>query len=622
MLFIRNELLLVAPDCFLTQVLANITASEFLNRTDVQEGFKKTVASLVDGVQSDNVIINNATDVELVNVNGTTFLFSEPPSDSLATNSAATRRALTAMEYQTHLRTRGLQEQNSFSGILIDYSVTFNAQDVLIVSTDAQTAYDMVSQRLQVAVSDGSFDNAMQATATRLNLTPLLKTQTIPSAFSIREAFTTLIVHSALPTSRPSSQPSSFPSAVPSLQPSSAPSAVPSIQPSSAPSSTPTSAPTFQVETTWMAFVAAVFEQELGTDKDGRSSYFDLRVEAQQLYGSCTEWNNYILRSLPASAAAKDLSSLSLVGQGGYVNASRRSVLCDEVGVVADIIGALSSPLSAPAAVHSAAGSLSVSYKCNGRTWVVQECRANRFESGDGMGFNTSKALCVDCTDPCSQYSCAEDPGLFVLSPCTAVASGKECAHLQGTMRIISTDVDDESGAGYLYILQWYCTLWGLIIVTITLYERVLMLKGWGAATARSDKLSFVRTERKMVVTSSPKVEIPRVPTSEPFLLSAGSASGKAVFFAAENQRSATPVDSTIRSLKFNHTYPLDEMQQSFAFSNEMARRDTGGYHAIQWLWFQHLHLSSHGLIIAKQCDLEEHQGLAASRTAHRIATQ
>ena len=223
------------------------------------------MASLVDGVQSDNINIKNATDVLVFTVNGTTFLFSE-----LIRDSTVSRRALLTMDDQAQLQTnkRVLQEQDVFGGILVNYTITFNAQDVLIVSADPQQAFNKVSEDLQTAASSKGFDAALQSTAQRLEIRQLGRLSTVSRGLSIRQVFTASIVHSALPTSQPSAQPTSFPSSTPTLQPTACPSSLPSSQPSSTPTTIPTSAPTFQIETKWMNNVGDAFERTIGNDKD------------------------------------------------------------------------------------------------------------------------------------------------------------------------------------------------------------------------------------------------------------------------------------------------------------------------------------------------------------------
>ena len=373
-------------------------------------------------------------------------------------------------------------QTDSQQAILVAYTLDVNAQDVLVSSADPEEAFSAVTLALEAAITSTEYDQQLQVAAKSFNSPVLLRTNPVSSAAKVAKSFETSVTHSAFPTSQPTTQPSSYPSSQPTSKPTTQPSSLPSSQPSTVPTSSPTSQPSFQIETKWMNNVGDAFERTIGNDKDGRSSYFDLRVEAQQLYGSCTEWNNYILRSLPASAAAKDLRKITLQTQGGYTNSSLLTVTCDDMDVILSIVQSLTSSLSSRS---SSLRSKANRYNCDGRTWVVQECRANRFESRDGLGFNTSKALCVDCADPCSQYSCAEDPGLFVLSPCTAVASGKECAHLQGTMRIISTDVDDEPTVGFAYILQWYGAVWGIVILTVLAWDLFLRViyDGCGLST-------------------------------------------------------------------------------------------------------------------------------------------
>ena len=108
----------------------------------------------------------------------------------------------------------------------------------------------------------------------------------------------------------------------------------------------------------------------------------------------------------------------------------------------------------------------------------MQDCVADRFDSADGLGYSTSRAVCIDCADACSEYSCSGETGLLVLSPCTAVQSTEECGAFEGSLRIISTETESEPASGYSYILQWFGALWGFVIVSVLFYDALRNLAG------------------------------------------------------------------------------------------------------------------------------------------------
>jgi hypothetical protein len=147
---------------------------------------------------------------------------------------------------------------------------------------------------------------------------------------------------------------------------------------------------------------------------------------------------------------------------------------------------------------------------CDNHVWRVSECAVNSSLAGTA-NVPVSRALCVDCLDPCTEYDCLEVPGNTVVSPC---AQTLNCPHLQGSTQIFTAYYGDSGGHGNSMVLTWYGTLWGIIILSVLGYNR-LFEAGYDIEKLRSiPRLSLYQHSQVTKKSSNFKAILPEPPMS------------------------------------------------------------------------------------------------------------
>jgi hypothetical protein len=429
-------------------VVYRTTLRRFLDDANAVMVFKTTVAKQVKGLEPEDVHIVNVTDVAAV-------------SEEIVSSSAArTRSAVATTALTLPLDVPATATDGS---LLIEYMLVFIAQRVVVASSNVGTAYNLTVTRLQRAVRTGEFTMNLRTLAVVHEAPAFLNTTTEIKKLFIDTHYSTIVTHSAIPTSQPSSVPSGQPSSQPTMQPSLQPTSEPTSQPSVQPSGQPTAAPTLTIETQWYNALEALFTNTVNQYQPVRATYFALDVSGAALYGSCASWNLFTRRTLVTTDKARVINHLEYVVQATEPYNDPVVFVCADLAAVQSVVAALVAPQL------SKRGNYTVRTLCGGVAWVVHECFIDRR--------STSRGLCVDCDTPCSQYDCTTDTGSAVLSPCTKEPT---CPYLKGSLQVLTAYSTPSAGTGFVAVMTWYSTVWAALILAVLGYNQlVLWDKDW-----------------------------------------------------------------------------------------------------------------------------------------------
>jgi len=108
---------------------------------------------------------------------------------------------------------------------------------------------------------------------------------------------------------------------------------------------------------------------------------------------------------------------------------------------------------------------------------VVQDCfpqgaNAEYTVQYSPTGGSLSRAMCIDCENPCAQYNCTGDPQSTVISPCTREPN---CPYLKGSLQVFTGYYNDSPGTGYVTVLIAFGVLWGFVLVSVLVYNRLIL---------------------------------------------------------------------------------------------------------------------------------------------------
>lgn len=405
-----------------SQLVRLSSRARFIADPKAAEVFKVTVAKSVPGLQPYNVEISNVTDV--------VFDANAPPPEGIG--------------FLSRINVLDIDQPNMVRGILILYKIIFVAQRLVVQNSDPDQAHQILASSLTNVARTGSFTSSIRSLAEEVNSTAFLDAQAEPGSIKVSGTFAFAIVRSARPTSQPSSAPSG--------------------QPTGGPSGQPTAVPSLSMETRWRDEVDAVYEQFLTEPQPHRTSYFAAEVSGSALYGSCNSWNNYLMHSLAIKHRSKVVSSIALLVEVGEVESAVTVISCDESAVAQALIDALASPFTRRAA--------RLSFTCGAHQWMVQDCSFVKSGSPSTAGqAGVSRAVCVNCNNPCHDYDCGSHMAAAVLSPCTRVAS---CPYLNGSMQILSTHYSPRGDSGHTTVLLLYGALWGSVIVSMLVVSALI----------------------------------------------------------------------------------------------------------------------------------------------------
>jgi hypothetical protein len=426
----------------------------YLADPNAETVFRKTVAKQINRLDLLDVQIINATAVR--------------PSTLTIWATYVTEHPLLPQRQRT---VSGLEDEEPLA-LLMRYKLVFIAQRVVVSNSNTRTAYQIAATQLTQSVSDGTFTATLQNKAVIEDAPAFLEATTEVAKLAIDTNFTTIVTHSAIPTSQPSSQPSGLPSSQPTSFPSVQPTAVPSTQPSLQPTGRPTSAPTLTMETKWRNAFNSIVRNVAWSSYPYRTSYYAMDVSGESLYGSCESWNAYWSDSLRTTRHAKAINKLELIVQTAESYARPTVYTCDDPESVIGIVDKL---VSAPK--MSLQGNLTrTSITCGGEEWVVEDCKTGasaEYSLSGAEGETFSRALCVGCTSPCAEYNCTSHYGSTVLSPCTHEKSS--CPYLKGSLQIFSGYFQSTDGTGPASVFVWYGTVWGMMIIFVFSYNRAIL---------------------------------------------------------------------------------------------------------------------------------------------------
>lgn len=344
------------------------------------------------------------------------------------------------------------------TGVIFDFNVSFNPHlATRNFSATPSFAYEAITKTLQNNIESGTFQQIVSSLAVTLD-SPLLQITNVSIVSilpSFSQGFSRIITHSAKPTSNPSSQPSSLPTIVPSRQPSNQPSAQPSSSPSRQPTSVPTSFPTLTWDTKWKLYVDGLFRDQNRTTifSLGKKNilYYDLVVNFAQYFGGCTAWDIVLQKQLVILGASFSIHKVSVYSQLGHPGSELHEIHCEDRSTIRNFVDTL---------MYSSFGN--TTYFCDGNFWKVYNCPKylnSSFSSG-----TIAKAFCVNCSDPCQQYSCSSvaADSLFAFAPCF---SELQCYNNDGFFRLLNFEYEELSDGGVSLIVMSFIialpALWG-----------------------------------------------------------------------------------------------------------------------------------------------------------------
>ena len=157
-----------------------------------------------------------------------------------------------------------------------------------------------------------------------------------------------------------------------------------------------TTSPTYSLETNYLSKLGIMLQSTTSSQFSLQLQYFELTVNGNHLYGSCSSWLSFINNDLGLSKYSYEpqLLNISTVGPP-TTNFQVISVSCENIAAIKKIIFLLTT---------FSAGRVD----CNRRYWVVNIC--------PGL----TAALCTDCEDPCQQRSNVTSVSI---SPCRSELS-------------------------------------------------------------------------------------------------------------------------------------------------------------------------------------------------------
>ena len=485
-------------------MVARSTKARFLADPNAALVFRMTIAQFVPGLTKDNIIIYNVTDFF-----EPTFSARQGSPGAIPLTSAVVN---TAGKLPSH--TDKLHPEAEITGINVDYRVEFVAQRVVVTSSDPQVAFTQASTLIDSAIKTGKFNTAVKALAAvnNQNSPALAEAVSGPYQFGIATSYSAEIVRSAMPTSQPSGQPSRQPTVQPSRQPSSQPTRSPSGQPSASPTGQPSSHPTLTMETRWSGVVAQLFTTSTMPDVSDRVSYFATEVSGSNLYGSCESWNHYLRFTLPATRDAKVIDSLRFVAQYGELGATAHTTTCSDAAISNELIDLLARPLIG----HQPQHRINASVVCDNHRWVVRDCFPGDADAvysvqASSTGGTVSRAVCIDCVNPCADYDCQTSSGNWVLSPCTREES---CPYLDGSVQVFSAYYSDSGGTGVSAVFIWFGAAWGLIALSVLLYNHLILTDRDWKLMRSTPRLSFRQSSLQSIKVSNFKAIVPEPPLS------------------------------------------------------------------------------------------------------------
>jgi hypothetical protein len=502
-----------------SQAVDFATKDAFLADANAVVAFQTAIANLVPGLLPENIKILNVTE------------FTNP--DTLR----AVPSAITHHREVEHAPSAG-KHALAANSIKVKYRVTYAAQKVLDNSADPQAAFQVVSTRIQYVIHEGLFNPAIQAAAAALN-SPSLQTATAgPYNYGV-DNYRAVTVHSAKPSSQPSSSPSGQPTRQPTRQPSRQPSSTPTAQPSSAPTGRPTSQPSFSLETRWVEEVGVILQRHARSPLPHRTSYYALEASGAGLLGSCDSWHTYLTYALPEILASKVVSSLALDTERGALNSTVSSYECHDEALVLQMTELLAMPLPR----NRTSAFVNASVQCSGHRWVIQDCMPGQgyTVASTAYGYAGSRALCVDCDNPCAAYDCATDVGTRVISPCTRV---ENCPYLSASAQVFSADYADSAGTGFTSVFVWYGAMWGFIILSVLVYNQLILMDLDWKALRCVPRLTFREVTPQLRKSTNFKAIIP-----EPASATGSSRPGTALRSAKSEADASRDISAMMQAL-------------------------------------------------------------------------
>eukprot|EP01041_Mallomonas_annulata_P001799 gene1799-3491_t len=260
------------------------------------------------------------------------------------------------------------------------------------------------------------------------------------STSSIRSAhwtpsFSPSVSPSNSPSSKPTTVPTSIPSTVPSFKPTQKPSllptsrpsvvpntAFPTINPTILPSPIPTLSGATNIPTTIPSILPTIDYSKFTEDEkytifqaiasnttssDDAVGFSTFTYKGRSVVGGCSDWVNYVSKSLAIPTDALTLSSLTIaVGVQSGVKSSNLTATCQDSSIISTLIDSVRTVVRSGLAVQES---------CNGHVWQVYAC-------------GSTAILCVDCewtltANPCNQNCKSGNRKLITTSSAAQLAS-------------------------------------------------------------------------------------------------------------------------------------------------------------------------------------------------------
>jgi sulfatase maturation enzyme AslB (radical SAM superfamily) len=187
---------------------------------------------------------------------------------------------------------------------------------------------------------------------------------------------------------------------------------------------------------------------------ENRATYFELVVDDNTVYGGCPAWEKFRTEIIPLVLEASEKKSLSFSFQGGEPSYTMTTIQCTDADKFKDFLHFIS---------KSENTNETISMICEEHTWKAKDCRHSKLTYDEWNALNIdghsqywTKGICIDCLDPCSQYTCTGTPGNTVLSPCS---SNIQCGHNIGAFRIL--DIERSGKSGYVSLSFYMVVLYG-----------------------------------------------------------------------------------------------------------------------------------------------------------------
>eukprot|EP00597_Dinobryon_sp_UTEXLB2267_P009928 CAMPEP_0170102794 /NCGR_PEP_ID=MMETSP0020_2-20130122/3093_1 /TAXON_ID=98059 /ORGANISM="Dinobryon sp., Strain UTEXLB2267" /LENGTH=1401 /DNA_ID=CAMNT_0010326203 /DNA_START=3236 /DNA_END=7441 /DNA_ORIENTATION=- len=373
----------------ITQVLRNVSFAQFMASLPSQSSFKLTVIS---GARVSTALVAIAKVFN--NTQGSPII----PFSIL---SAADAKML---------QSRKLADSQNDIALIYSVQCSISA----LGTSDPQVAYDLLSARLRDFINSGNFTQRLQQHALSTNAKAVLFSSSSAGDIDIQRAFSTILTHTARPTTDPSSHPSSQPSSQPFLY--------------------PTITPTISDFSRLFIQLNRELKSLYGSKNppQNRDIYYEIKSENDTIFGGSISWISFINNYLKKSPASEATVLTSIAANSSEI---MTTIQCTDSASVISIVDALMSPPPKDKTIF-----------CNGIKWVVGYCNFNATTSN-------YPSLCVNCDSLCAKRSCHSTSSMMFPS------SSSNCESFQ----ILSIDhissIKENSDAIIMYSLLWSCVI-------------------------------------------------------------------------------------------------------------------------------------------------------------------